>query len=243
MSISRLLLKNKKTTAGMAAKLVTSQDLGSGSIVEFYPHLLSEQQADELFTNLTASTFWESRQLQIMGHSVTQPRLTAYFADSPTLQYTYSGTTMHPRSWEESPSVSHLKSLLESILPLPPTNISFNSCLINYYRSGQDHLSWHSDNEPLYGPTPTIASISLGCKRDFIFRENANKTNKITYSLGHGDVLVMKGAVQQYWQHCVPKRKQCIGPRISLTFRTIVLPEHKERKKERKERGGAYVTQ
>lgn len=227
MSCVTRLLKNKNT-ATMTAKLVTSQDLGSGSIVEFYPrgHLLTEEQADELFTNLTASTFWESHQLKIMGHSVTQPRLTAYFADSPTLQYTYSGTTMHPRSWKESPSVSHVKSLIQSFLP-PTSNTSFNSCLINYYRSGQDHLSWHSDNEPLYGSNPTIASMSLGCERDFILRENPNKSttnNKIFYSLG--DVLVMKGTVQQYWQHCVPKRKKCMGPRISLTFRTILSPEH-----------------
>ena len=28
---------------------------------------------------------------------------------------------------------------------------TFNSCLLNFYRTGMDHLSWHSDNEPLYG--------------------------------------------------------------------------------------------
>ncbi len=34
--------------------------------------------------------------------------------------------------------------------------VRFNSCLLNYYRDGQDSMGWHSDNEPLYGPTPTI---------------------------------------------------------------------------------------
>lgn len=32
----------------------------------------------------------------------------------------------------------------------------FNSCLLNMYRDGKDSLSWHSDNEKPYGPTPII---------------------------------------------------------------------------------------
>lgn len=32
----------------------------------------------------------------------------------------------------------------------------FNSCLLNMYRNGSDSLSWHSDNEPVYGSTPVI---------------------------------------------------------------------------------------
>jgi alkylated DNA repair dioxygenase AlkB len=38
-------------------------------------------------------------------------------------------------------------------------------------RDGSDHLSWHSDNEAVYGPTPTIASISFGAARDFMMRK------------------------------------------------------------------------
>ncbi len=28
---------------------------------------------------------------------------------------------------------------------------TYNSCLLNFYRTGMDHMSFHSDNEPLYG--------------------------------------------------------------------------------------------
>lgn len=35
---------------------------------------------------------------------------------------------------------------------------SFNSCLLNLYRDGGDHMGWHSDNEPLYGPEPVIGA-------------------------------------------------------------------------------------
>lgn len=36
------------------------------------------------------------------------------------------------------------------------TGAVFNSCLLNLYRSGRDHMSYHSDNEALYGAQPVI---------------------------------------------------------------------------------------
>lgn len=111
----------------------------------------------------------------------------------------------------------------------------FNSCLLNWYRSGDDHQSWHSDNEPLYGPTPTIGvvaavaaaavaggaeggsgptlrtlpahiavSVSFGQARDFMVRSNCDPMDKWRFRLGAGDVLVMRGTMQQHWMHrCV----------------------------------------
>ncbi len=44
--------------------------------------------------------------------------------------------------------------------------------------------------------------------------------------LGNGAVLVMAGTVQQHWMHSVPKRSKQECPRVSLTFRTVLEPEH-----------------
>ena len=33
---------------------------------------------------------------------------------------------------------------------------TFNSCMLNFYRSGLDHMGYHSDNERLYGSQPII---------------------------------------------------------------------------------------
>lgn len=68
------------------------------------------------------------------------------------------------------------------------------------------------------------ASVSFGSERDFVLRNNADRANKLTFPLGGGAVLVMGGHTQTYWQHAVPKRAKS-GPRISLTFRNITLPE------------------
>ena len=74
-------------------------------------------------------------------------------------------------------------------------NVKFNSCLLNHYRSGNDCVGWHADDETLYGKDSTICSVSLGQARDFQLREKANKWRKLTYSLGDGDFFVMSGVM------------------------------------------------
>lgn len=64
-------------------------------------------------------------------------------------------------------------------------------------------------------------SASFGAARDFIVRRNSDHSQKVTFVLGSGDVLVMGGSMQDHWMHSVPKRAHVPGPRINLTFRTI----------------------
>ncbi|GFH31749.1 DNA repair, partial [Haematococcus lacustris] len=69
----------------------------------------------------------------------------------------------------------------------------FNSLLMNHYRDGSDCVGWHADNEKLYGPNPTIASLSFGQPREFIMRCNAAPDFQLGFNLGQGDMLVMAG--------------------------------------------------
>ena len=39
---------------------------------------------------------WEAREIQLFGKPVMQPRLIAYMADGPEMQYSYSGATVTP---------------------------------------------------------------------------------------------------------------------------------------------------
>lgn len=96
----------------------------------------------------------------------------------------------------------------------------FNSCLANYYRDGQDSVSWHADDEPELGPTPVIASVSLGDTRRFQVKSRA--TGEIwNLDLAHGDLLVMRGESQRDYLHGVPKSRRPIGARLNLTFRWV----------------------
>ena len=103
---------------------------------------------------------------------------------------------------------------------------TFNSCLLNYYRDGNDNMGFHSDDEPLYGPNPTIGSVSFGSGRDFVLKLKADTSQQVKFSLGDGHILIMMGTTQELWSHGVPKRTGgVVGGRINLTFRNVLFPE------------------
>ncbi len=47
---------------------------------------------------------------------------------------------------------------------------TFNSCLLNFYRSGLDHMGYHSDNERLYGSQPIIGTTLFQLHRQAYVR-------------------------------------------------------------------------
>lgn len=158
---------------------------------------------------------WITTNYNFGGKVVAMPRLTAWYADSKNLVYTYSGKTNIPRTvW--TPSLKALKNKVETA-----TGFTYNSCLANLYRDGRDSVGWHADDEPEVVNSP-IASLSLGTSRTFEYREN---TGPITNSvlLEHGDILVMMPEFQLKYKHRIPKDRMCFGPRLNLTFRTITI--------------------
>ena len=62
-----------------------------------------------------------------------------------------------------------------------------------------------------------LAVLSLGGSRVFRLRPKAGGEGR-SVPLHSGDVLVMGGACQHRWEHCVPKVRRA-QPRISVTFR------------------------
>jgi alpha-ketoglutarate-dependent dioxygenase alkB family protein 3 len=89
-------------------------------------------------------------------------------------------------------------------------NFKFNSVLANLYRDGKDSIAWHSDDEPMLGKHPFIASISLGDLRMFELRRKLNLmeckdedyeyVQHVKVPLTHGSLLIMEGATQDDWQ-------------------------------------------
>jgi len=122
---------------------------------------------------------------------------------------------MSPESW--TPQLVQIKKDVENA-----AGCSFNSVLINQYRDGNDYVGWHRDNERELGPEPVIGSLSLGATRFFDLRHRDYRENKIPlqrYELNSGDLIIMRGTTQQYWQHRVPKQKRITETRINLSFR------------------------
>lgn len=171
-------------------------------------------KAQQLFETLQQKIEWRQDKIQIYGKLIPQPRLTAWYGDQNAI-YSYSKIVMAPTTW--LPELLTIKNDLEHC-----TQTTYNSVLINLYRSGDDHVSWHSDNEKELGINPTIASLSLGETRTFHLKHKTDHDLKtISVDLVTGSLLVMKGEMQNYWLHRISPSKKMLGPRMNLTFRKI----------------------
>ncbi len=168
----------------------------------------------KLLQRLIKDVPWRAEKVTVWGKKYDQPRLIAWYGD-PGKAYTYSGIAMEPLPWSQD--LLSLKSLVESL-----ANETFNSVLLNYYRDERDSMGFHSDNERELGPTPTIASLSLGQERTFVFKHKTAKTlSPVRLKLTSESLLVMKGETQANWKHGIEKESKPCGPRVNLTFRRI----------------------
>lgn len=169
--------------------------------------------ATALLLALQTDVPWEVHRIRMFGNWVDSPRLSCWIGD-PQARYRYSGAEFVPHPW--LPALQAVRERLET------EGIGrFNSVLLNRYRGGGDYMGWHSDAEPELGPAPVIASLSLGAARRFLLRRRDEPTRKEEYLLCHGDLLLMAGQTQRFYQHALPKTARVQGERINLTFRWI----------------------
>ena len=174
-------------------------------------------EASELLVELTATIAWKHEAIRLFGKEVLQPRLTAWHGDAEAT-YRYSGLQLSPQPW--TPALQALRQQVQVA-----TGAQFNSVLLNLYRTGQDSMGWHADDEPELGPRPVIASVSLGATRSFRLRPRDPRLTPhppISLQLSSGSLLVMRGTTQQAWLHALPKTTRVQEPRLNLTFRQVV---------------------
>lgn len=170
------------------------------------------------FTGVQWQTIdWRQDRVSMFGREVALPRLTAWHGDDDR-PYTFSGLTLQPQPWNTM--LAWLRDQLQALV-----GVRFNSVLLNWYRDGDDHISWHADDESELGVDPVIASINFGATRRFLLRRNKDHAEKIELALSHGSLLIMSGALQHHWQHSVPKQKRVGEARINMTFRQILAPD------------------
>jgi alkylated DNA repair dioxygenase AlkB len=185
-------------------------ELHDGGLLRYEEGFFDRHEADRLFETLRLTVSWR----QEVSRGKPFPRLTAWYAD-PGFTYSYSGVTHQPEPW--TPELQEIRRRVEAA-----SGADFNSLLLNYYRTGQDSIGFHADDEPELGRNPVIASVSFGAVRDFILKHKKTR-QKLTLPLAHGSLLIMAGTCQHFWIHSLPKRAGDIDQRINLTFRRIIL--------------------
>lgn len=172
---------------------------------------LSGTESEHHLNVLLQEIHWRQDEIAMFGRQVKIPRLQCFMGDTG-IEYRYSGLLLKAAPWH--PVVAALKQRIEKL-----TQHRFNAVLLNLYRNGEDSMGWHKDDEPELGPNPVIASLSLGGTRRFLLRNSDNSKHEII--LKSGSLLWMGPALQQHWQHSIPKTKRPCDQRINLTFRMI----------------------
>lgn len=193
-------------------------DLEGFGLLQYFPRWLHTVDADRYFACLDKELCWSQPEITVYGRSHRIPRLQAWYGDAKA-RMSYSGMALKPEPW-------HQKLLLIKQKIEAQFNCSFNSVLANCYRDGGDGVGWHADDERELGQDPLIASVSLGASRVFSLKpKSAHLDNaslkKRDLLLCHGDLLLMSGATQKFWQHALMKDKHAPDKRINLTYRLI----------------------
>jgi alkylated DNA repair dioxygenase AlkB len=174
--------------------------IGEHGDVAFYPAFLGFEDGDALVAELLATTKFAADSRLMYGKRVAVPRETAGRGDRMTQPWT--------------PQLLVVRERLETLL-----GTGFDYVFVNRYRDGRDSVAWHGDHE-ISGKV--VASLSLGATREFDFRpkrESDLRPRMIALDLAHGDLVVMRGETQRYWEHRVRKDPRVHEQRINLTFR------------------------
>jgi alkylated DNA repair dioxygenase AlkB len=179
----------------------------------YYGPIFSLEQSSLFFDDLLNNIEWKNEEIIMFGKEIISKRKVAFYADDE-VDYTYSNKTKKGLSW--TASLLKIKSVVENY-----THVNYNGCLLNLYHDGNEAMGWHSDNEKEIKPNSSIASVSIGIKRKFSFKNKLSKET-IAVQLENGSLLEMKGTIQKNWLHALPKSKKITQPRINLTFRQFL---------------------
>jgi len=177
--------------------------VGDHGDVTYVPEFIDRDLADALVRELSADTQWRADSRVMYGKRVLVPRQTAG-----------RGEKM-PQPW--TPALSVVRGMVER-----HTGTAFDYVFLNRYRDGRDAVAWHGDRDGTRDARLVVASLSLGATRAFQLRpkkDSGLRHDPITLDVAHGDLVIMRGDTQLYWEHRVPRDARITGERLNITFR------------------------
>jgi alkylated DNA repair dioxygenase AlkB len=173
-------------------------DLGAGAWVDHCPGWV--RGADGLFERLVAELPWERHTVTMYDRLLDEPRLTQF--------------RVHDHL-DRFPEAAHLAAALSARYDRDLARIG-----AALYRDGNDSVAWHGDRTEPGVVEPLVAIVSLGATRALRIRPRGGGRSQ-ELRLRCGDLVVMGGTMQHTHEHCVPKTRRAVGPRLSLMFRDV----------------------
>jgi len=152
--------------------------------------------------------------ITIFGRECCQNRDVGFFSNE-SIGYKYSNQIMSSQELSEN-----MILLLEFINYEYKSN--YNGILINMYKSGEQSIGAHSDDETTLDKNGVIA-LSYGAERKFRIRDKKTKKIYMDIPLEHLSIIQMGGQFQKEFTHEVPVEKKVKECRISFTFRKHLI--------------------
>ncbi len=179
-----------------AARTLVDDERG---VITYHPNAISAAAAAAWFAVLRDRVEWRSERRLMYDREVDVPRLVAGYAlDDPDL----------PGELRAAANVARRLAKCE-----------FNSIGLNFYRDERDSVAPHNDKLHELTAGAPIALLSLGAARTMTIRTKAAPRRSFQVELEPGSVLLMTSAIQQHFDHGIPKAAVAVGPRISAAFR------------------------
>lgn len=179
-------------------------------IIELIPKQLHLNK--DLFEKVWNQKPIEQGKVNIFGKLHDVPRYQQLFGDS----YYFSGVS------HESKPIEHAHPFLQQLMKwvCEHSGKSYSQMLVNYYENGKTHyISAHSDDESQLVPGSDIYSFSFGETRDFVVTCKNDKQFRLVIPMYNNSLIIMKGEMQKFYKHAVPKRVNATGKRINVTMR------------------------
>lgn len=183
-----------------------------GTLVVVYRNYVTNPKQ---FYDDLVKTEWEWKRQKVWNNECAVPRGMYVCGDYPGEKYRYSKIMLDIHEWSDG--VDGLRDSIKQLDFGLGVSLHYDTCLMNYYRDGNDYVAYHSDDEAL-GLMNGVVTVSLGESRRFLLKHK--ETGKVTETLlRSGDLAAMLGECQNDYHHSIPKGANVRGGRISLTYR------------------------
>ena len=196
------------------------KNLGAGDSYYIAKFLKPSERSDMFFKILNESDFVQMFHFKSNGTDVEPiPRLvTAQTAtgDSKTPVYRMPGC--NERNIPTTPWTDTVQDMCARASS--SVGQELNHCVLTLFRDQDDSLAFHQDKLLDLEDGSMILSLSLGAPRPILFYANdTNEKQQIT--LQPGSLLAIGPKTNKMFKHAIPKLAYNIGPRISLSVRTV----------------------
>lgn len=164
----------------------------------------------ENYPNLIGDILEESKIISGNRGGRKMCRMTA-----PGMKYTINRKPYSKKNYTKT--VAQVREEIEKKIKFK--NFYFNTCTLNYYKSGSCGFRLHSDymidlEEPMI-----IGTLTLGNSNRVMQLQHIQTGKVLNIELKHNSLLMMGPMMQRRWHHGIPKDSKNKIPRLSLSFR------------------------